>query len=83
MFSELEKLKEEAKILKEIEKYQKGKKAKKTEYNVLNTRLSNLTKINSDHDHLLKTERDEINPNGYTRINTNTGTFYGNLFCFP
>jgi hypothetical protein len=79
LFSELEKLKEESKILKQIEKYQKEKKTKKVEFtNIINTTQSILR--NSDHDHLLRTEKDG---NGYTLINSNSGTFYGNLFCFP
>lgn len=79
MFSELEKLKEESKVLKEIEKYQKETKLNKQEnYSALNSTHSNLRNSFNEHDAFFKADKE-----GYTLINTNSGNFYGNVFCFP
>jgi hypothetical protein len=86
LYSELEKLKEESKILKKIENFQREKKQDENFHNVYST-YSNLRNSKSnDQDGLMKNFKNvgaKKNTNGYNLITSTEGNSYGSVFCFP
>lgn len=87
LYSELEKLKEESKILKKIENFQREKNKQEKE-NFLHAfpTHSNLKNYISEHDALLKNFKNgdsNTNTKEYNLITSNKRDSVGNVFCFP